>query len=1040
MKKSKQANKKYDLRYFFSQLVALFFIGISLILCSSVFADNATLPDQAISEVEAQIQSIKQKTDIILQRNESIKQELELLRRVKREALSGLSVDTVNQRILDQALLDLTIARANYDGSQIAYTEAQHIIDASTNKIDSLENELRYITLAAGKTNEVNQRIQKLETQLNSFRRLQKIEQKELEAVNKSVDLSKQMLQIQEHWNNQIEYFFQLAEQQVKQQKLQQQEKLLEEEQQQWLSKLFLLNQQLHAYDQGETDLGKSRERFQFEIFEAQEKSNLVHLRILIGRIQNQLALIENLDEENTSVMIVNEALNRSQVLFTEASDLKKLIERKLELIESQKKIAGQSKDSNILSKSDLLFIQQLLKELQNRYQQQLQKISTIKDTIVSDQSLLRKELNHALSRRQGLPGFSLEAWANLGEKLTVMPDLAVQAANAIGVQIQRALINLKTSDIVVVVICELLLFVLWYTIRKLLDKVLKKIAITKQSISENLVFVILRLLRTNITSLYVFSALITMCWFSGVPIKSLTPLIYLLIVYFVFKIAIRLARITLLETAPVTSGHDVQLYRNLVWALGAGGVLTMLTVLAYQLPVDYEVSDFFNRLFMLFLLVMGALLLRHWKVMPDLVMLYIDTARPYFMRAVRLLSVLIPISILLMALIGFMGYVDLAWAISKYEGLFLFVLCAYVILRGFLIDFMEWLSELFIRRLQNGWVLAQAILRPLTKILKVILFLGAMFVLFMLYDWDQNSYVVKEFETFLNFKLIAIEQTVITPLGIIEFIVAAAILIWVSKWTREFAYRFVFSRTLDLGLRNSFAAFTQYTTVTIGLIASLKIIGIDFTSISYILTALAVGIGFGLRDLAKNYVSGLLLLIERPVRRGDFITIGEYEGEVTNIGMRSMTVKTWDHMEVLVPNSETFEKPFTNWTHQDSIVRTVITVKISRQDDPFFVQKLIYDVLDEINDIVTDPSPRVLLRTIDDTLIEFQVRYFINLQKNNSRAEVRSRVLFAIWVKFKEHAIRPPIPQQEFHVLNFPSRISDEKLGDEPLVDVSGE
>jgi potassium efflux system protein len=152
------------------------------------------------------------------------------------------------------------------------------------------------------------------------------------------------------------------------------------------------------------------------------------------------------------------------------------------------------------------------------------------------------------------------------------------------------------------------------------------------------------------------------------------------------------------------------------------------------------------------------------------------------------------------------------------------------------------------------------------------------------------------------------------------------------------------------------------------------------------------------------------MLLIERPVREGDLITIGEYEGRVAHIGIRSMRVSSWDNMEVLIPNAETFNKPFTNWTHQDSIVRTVVPIKVNRADDPLMVQQMLHDVLMGISEVLHEPSPQVFLKQIDEALIEFEVRYFINVQLH-TRFEVRSKILFAIMAEFKKQGIKPPIP-----------------------------
>ena len=203
---------------------------------------------------------------------------------------------------------------------------------------------------------------------------------------------------------------------------------------------------------------------------------------------------------------------------------------------------------------------------------------------------------------------------------------------------------------------------------------------------------------------------------------------------------------------------------------------------------------------------------------------------------------------------------------------------------------------------------------------------------------------------------------------------------------------------------------FTQYAVIIGGGLLTLRVLGIDFTGMALVFGGLAVGMGFGLRDFASNIVGGVMLLIERPVREGDVITLGEYEGRVAHIGIRSMRVSSWDNMEVLIPNAETFNKPFTNWTHQDSVVRTVVPIKVNRSDDPVLVQQLIMDVLTGIPDVLATPVPQVLLKKIDDVLIEFEIRYFINVQ-HHTRFEVRSVVLFAIMARFKEAGIKSPVP-----------------------------
>jgi len=242
------------------------------------------------------------------------------------------------------------------------------------------------------------------------------------------------------------------------------------------------------------------------------------------------------------------------------------------------------------------------------------------------------------------------------------------------------------------------------------------------------------------------------------------------------------------------------------------------------------------------------------------------------------------------------------------------------------------------------------------------------------------------------------------------QFIVLGCFFIWASTWTRELSYRWLYRNTLDVGIRNSLSVFTQYAVILLGSFITLRVLGLDFSGLSMVLGGLAVGMGFGLRDFASNIVGGFMLLIERPVREGDLITLGDYEGRVAHIGIRSMRVSSWDNTEVLIPNAETFNKPFTNWTLQDNVVRTVVPIKVSRSDDPGLVQLLIIDVLGTIPEILEEPPIQVILTKIDDALIEFEVRYFINVQLY-TRVEIRSKVLFALMAAFKVAGVKPPIP-----------------------------
>jgi potassium efflux system protein len=545
-----------------------------------------------------------------------------------------------------------------------------------------------------------------------------------------------------------------------------------------------------------------------------------------------------------------------------------------------------------------------------------------------------------------------------------------------------------------------------------------------EEPLTKNTFFVVLKLLRRNLFGLVLSFNIFSLLAFNGFPFKSYALFFSFILVWFGYRFALGLARLALLETVRDVGGQDVSLYHKIKWIYSIGAILVALLLAARQLPVDYSVNDFINRLFMLQLLLVSGLLLRSWKVFPVLLNPYFSNRQIYFGRAIRWLSLLIPLALLVNAIVGLIGYVQLAWTMSAYQGMFLLVLLGYLFIRSLLIDLMEWISKRFVLDLPNGWLWSEAFLKPLDKILRLCLFvLAGAFLFFYIYGLDQNSYLANIIKITVSYPVIKLpKDQSINLLNIFGAIIIILVLAWIARWSREFSYRWLYAYQKDLGVRNSLAVFTQYITVIISVYIALELSGKDFTGLNYILGGVSLGAGFGLRDLVNNFASGVLLLIERPVKKGDIVTIGAYEGEVTHIGMRAMTIRTWDHMEVLVPNSETFSKSFTNWTHEDMIIRTVVSIKIQRQDNPYQVKSIIVEALQAVPDVLAEPLSSIYMKELSEPLIQFEVRYFINIQLAGSRSRVRSDVLYAIWDAFKTHNIHPPIPPQDMQVevLNF--------------------
>jgi potassium-dependent mechanosensitive channel len=483
-----------------------------------------------------------------------------------------------------------------------------------------------------------------------------------------------------------------------------------------------------------------------------------------------------------------------------------------------------------------------------------------------------------------------------------------------------------------------------------------------------------------------------------------------ILLIWLIYRQLKGIARLILLERVSDNSEQEIMLYRRLTWLFLMGAWSTGLMMVGQELPLSFLLQDIFNRLFMVFLLGVAWVLWESKDTFPALFHPWFHAKQRPVRHFGRLLGFLIPTVLLTTAVIGLVGYINLAWMLSRYQAYFLLVLTAYVLLRELLSDILDLLSEWMVSKLHNGWLWVEAILKPLETWFHVGLGVLGVFVLFRGFKHDWEFRILSGVKSIGTYPFLNGAEIHVTLFSSITAFILLMILIWLAKWTREFCYRWLYRGMVDAAIRNSVSVFTQYTIILLGAFLFLRVLGIDLTGMGMVFGGLAVGMGFGLRDFASNIVGGLMLLIERPVREGDLITLGEYEGRVAHIGIRSMRISSWDHMDVLIPNAETFNKPVTNWTHQDGVVRTVLPIKVNRSDSPTFVQQLIMDVLDIIPEVLKEPAAQVYLKQIDEALLEFEVRYFLNIQFH-TRFAIRSKVLFAIMAQFEAAGIKPPIP-----------------------------
>jgi small-conductance mechanosensitive channel len=236
--------------------------------------------------------------------------------------------------------------------------------------------------------------------------------------------------------------------------------------------------------------------------------------------------------------------------------------------------------------------------------------------------------------------------------------------------------------------------------------------------------------------------------------------------------------------------------------------------------------------------------------------------------------------------------------------------------------------------------------------------------------------------------------------------------------------------RHIDPGLRYTICRLVKYLVVTIGILIALKqAFAIDLTSIAVIFTALSVGIGFGLQYIASDIASGFILLFERPIRIGDRITIGEDEGDVQSIKLRTTIVTTNDRIAIIVPNSKLVSQRVVNWSYGDPRARIAIPIGVADDSDIHLVTDTLIEAAQNVVSVLTDPEPTVQFLKFGEYSLDFRLLVWTNQPRRH--VQIRSDINYRIAELFRERSIRIPYPTQEFLLKGIPHALEPSLLLD---------
>ncbi len=272
-----------------------------------------------------------------------------------------------------------------------------------------------------------------------------------------------------------------------------------------------------------------------------------------------------------------------------------------------------------------------------------------------------------------------------------------------------------------------------------------------------------------------------------------------------------------------------------------------------------------------------------------------------------------------------------------------------------------------------------------------------------------------KHFKDFLDFKILSLSGGVLTPgsllLAITIILLSVALAGLAGRWLR----RLLGARGMPVGTQFAVSKIFGYAVIGLGLTVSFHSIGLRLDALIAASAVVAVGIGFGLQNIAQNFISGLILLIEQPVRKGDFVKVGDALGVVDDIGLRATRIVTRDEVTIIVPNSGFVTEPVINHSRPTTNLRVRVAVGVAYGSDTHHVRELLLGVAQTTAEVLREPAPDVRFEGFGSSSLDFALLAWIADPRRDLK--VASDLRFAIEAAFRAAEIEIPFPQQDVHV-----------------------
>jgi len=281
---------------------------------------------------------------------------------------------------------------------------------------------------------------------------------------------------------------------------------------------------------------------------------------------------------------------------------------------------------------------------------------------------------------------------------------------------------------------------------------------------------------------------------------------------------------------------------------------------------------------------------------------------------------------------------------------------------------------------------------------------------------WYLWSDVLPAFAKLGEYRLHGVGEEAITLGSVVTALVVTILTVIVARNAPGLLEIIILRRLpIDRGVRFAIITVSRYVLVVIGLALAFTEIGIGWAKVQWLIAAMTVGLGFGLQEIFANFVSGLIILFEQPIRVDDIVTVGDVTGRVSMIKIRATTIRRWDQRELIVPNKEFITGQLINWTLSDNILRRDFPVGIAYGSDIRKAEKLLYEIAETNPRVLKDPAPTVLFKGFGDNSLDFELR--VNYSGIENNLPLWHDINVAIDDKFRESGIEIAFPQRDLHV-----------------------